>query len=379
MTDRSLQLAQELIRRRSVTPDDQGCQELMIDRLEAIGFDVHRLRFEDVDNFWARRGSDAPLVVFAGHTDVVPTGPIDDWQHDPYAAQIVDDKLFGRGAADMKSSLAAFITAIEDFVHAHPQHKGSIGLLITSDEEGPSVNGTVKVVQWLQQRDIKIDFCVVGEPSSETELGDVIKNGRRGSLNGKLKIFGKQGHVAYPHLASNPIHKAAPALSDLVNETWDEGNEYFPATSFQISNIHGGTGAENVIPGKLEIDFNFRFSTSVTETELKQRTEAILQKHGINFQIDWRLSGNPFLTKAGTLVSATQQAVESVLGKSPKLSTGGGTSDGRFIAPTGAEVVELGPLNQTIHQINEHVAASDPARLSSIYQQILENLLNSTG
>jgi len=379
MTDRSLQLAQELIRRRSVTPDDQGCQELMIDRLEAIGFDVHRLRFEDVDNFWARRGSDAPLVVFAGHTDVVPTGPIDDWQHDPYAAQIVDDKLFGRGAADMKSSLAAFITAIEDFVHAHPQHKGSIGLLITSDEEGPSVNGTVKVVQWLQQRDINIDFCVVGEPSSETELGDVIKNGRRGSLNGKLKIFGKQGHVAYPHLASNPIHKAAPALSDLVNETWDEGNEYFPATSFQISNIHGGTGAENVIPGKLEIDFNFRFSTSVTETELKQRTEAILQKHGINFQIDWRLSGNPFLTKAGTLVSATQQAVESVLGKSPKLSTGGGTSDGRFIAPTGAEVVELGPLNQTIHQINEHVAASDPARLSSIYQQILENLLNSTG
>ena len=375
MTDRTLQLAQELIRRRSVTPDDQGCQELMIGRLEAIGFDIHRLRFEDVDNFWARRGSEGPLIVFAGHTDVVPTGPIDDWQHDPFAAQIVDDKLYGRGAADMKSSLAAFVTAIEDFVQAHPQHKGSIGLLITSDEEGPSVNGTVKVVQWLQQQGINIDYCVVGEPSSENELGDIIKNGRRGSLNGKLKIFGKQGHVAYPHLAVNPIHQAAPALTDLVNETWDEGNEYFPATSFQVSNIQAGTGAENVIPGKLEIDFNFRFSTSVTEAELKQRTEAVLHKHGLNFQIDWRLSGNPFLTKVGTLVNAAQRAVESVLGKPPRLSTGGGTSDGRFIAPTGAEVVELGPLNQTIHQVNEHVSASDPAILSSIYQQILENLL----
>lgn len=375
MTDRTLQLAQELIRRRSVTPDDQGCQELMIGRLEAIGFDIHRLRFEDVDNFWARRGSEGPLIVFAGHTDVVPTGPIDDWQHDPFSAQIVDDKLYGRGAADMKSSLAAFVTAIEDFVQAHPQHKGSIGLLITSDEEGPSVNGTVKVVQWLQQQGINIDYCVVGEPSSENELGDIIKNGRRGSLNGKLKIFGKQGHVAYPHLAVNPIHQAAPALTDLVNETWDEGNEYFPATSFQVSNIQAGTGAENVIPGKLEIDFNFRFSTSVTEAELKQRTEAVLHKHGLNFQIDWRLSGNPFLTKVGTLVNAAQRAVESVLGKPPRLSTGGGTSDGRFIAPTGAEVVELGPLNQTIHQVNEHVSASDPAILSSIYQQILENLL----
>jgi succinyl-diaminopimelate desuccinylase len=375
MTDRTLQLAQELIRRRSVTPDDQGCQELMIGRLEAIGFDIHRLRFEDVDNFWARRGSEGPLVVFAGHTDVVPTGPIDDWQHDPFSAQIVDDKLYGRGAADMKSSLAAFVTAIENFVQAHPQHKGSIGLLITSDEEGPSVNGTVKVVQWLQQQGINIDYCLVGEPSSENELGDIIKNGRRGSLNGKLKIFGKQGHVAYPHLAVNPIHQAAPALTDLVNETWDEGNEYFPATSFQVSNIHAGTGAENVIPGTLEIDFNFRFSTSVTEAELKQRTEAVLHKHGLNFQIDWRLSGNPFLTKVGTLVNAAQRAVESVLGKPPRLSTGGGTSDGRFIAPTGAEVVELGPLNQTIHQVNEHVSASDPAILSSIYQQILENLL----
>jgi succinyl-diaminopimelate desuccinylase len=375
MNDRTLQLAQELIRRRSVTPDDQGCQDLMIKRLEAIGFDVKRLRFEEVDNFWARRGNDGPLVVFAGHTDVVPTGPVDEWQHDPFAADVIDGMLYGRGAADMKSSLAAFVTAIEDFVKAHPQHKGSIGLLITSDEEGPSVNGTVKVVQWLQQNNINIDYCIVGEPSSEKELGDIIKNGRRGSLNGKLIILGKQGHVAYPHLAANPIHLVAPALAALVNETWDEGNEYFPATSFQVSNIHGGTGAENVIPGKLEIDFNFRFSTSVTESELKQRTESILQRHGLDYQIAWRLSGNPFLTPVGVLVEAAQQAVSEVLGTNPELSTGGGTSDGRFIAPTGAEVVELGPLNQTIHQVNEHVAASDPGKLSSIYRQILENLL----
>jgi succinyl-diaminopimelate desuccinylase len=375
MNDRTLQLAQELIRRRSVTPDDQGCQDLMIKRLEAIGFDVKRLRFEEVDNFWARRGNDGPLVVFAGHTDVVPTGPVDEWQHDPFAADVIDGMLYGRGAADMKSSLAAFVTAIEDFVKAHPQHKGSIGLLITSDEEGPSVNGTVKVVQWLQQNNINIDYCIVGEPSSEKELGDIIKNGRRGSLNGKLIILGKQGHVAYPHLAANPIHLVAPALAALVHETWDEGNEYFPATSFQVSNIHGGTGAENVIPGKLEIDFNFRFSTSVTESELKQRTESILQRHGLDYQIAWRLSGNPFLTPVGVLVEAAQQAVSEVLGTNPELSTGGGTSDGRFIAPTGAEVVELGPLNQTIHQVNEHVAASDPGKLSSIYRQILENLL----
>jgi succinyl-diaminopimelate desuccinylase len=375
MTDRTLQLAQELIRRRSVTPDDQGCQDLMIERLQAIGFDVQRLRYEDVDNFWARRGSDEPLVVFAGHTDVVPTGPVEDWQSDPFAAAVIEGKLYGRGAADMKSSLAAFITAIEDFVQAHPQHKGSIGLLITSDEEGPSVNGTVKVVEWLRQNNIQIDYCVVGEPSSEKELGDIIKNGRRGSLNGKLTVFGKQGHVAYPHLAINPIHQVAPALTELVNETWDEGNEYFPATSFQVSNIHGGTGAENVIPGKLEIDFNFRFSTSVTDAELRQRTESILQRHGLNFQLDWRLSGNPFLTEVGALVDAAQQATNKVLGHTPKLSTGGGTSDGRFIAPTGAQVVELGPLNQTIHQVNEHIAASDPAKLSSIYRMILENLL----
>ncbi len=375
MTDRTLQLAMELINRPSVTPDDQGCQELMIARLEAIGFKIERLRFEDVDNFWARRGSDGPLLVFAGHTDVVPTGPAEDWKTDPFKAEIVDGMLYGRGAADMKSSLAAFITAIEDFVEQHAEHKGSIGLLITSDEEGPSVNGTVKVVEWLEQQSIKIDYCVVGEPSSEKQLGDIIKNGRRGSLNGKLRILGKQGHVAYPHLAINPIHQVVPALTELVNEVWDEGNEYFPATSFQVSNINGGTGAENVIPGTLEIDFNFRFSTSVTEDELRQRTENILRKYGVQYELNWRLSGLPFLTPAGLLVDAAQSAIKEVLGKTSQLSTGGGTSDGRFIAPTGAEVLELGPLNKTIHQINEHVAESDPATISRIYCEMLKKLL----
>lgn len=375
MTDRTLQLAMELINRPSVTPDDHGCQDLMIERLQAIGFDVERLRFEDVDNFWARRGSDGPLVVFAGHTDVVPSGPPGDWDTDPFEATIVDGKLYGRGAADMKSSLAAFVTAIEDFVAAHPDHKGSIGLLITSDEEGPSINGTVKVVEWLKHNNIQIDYCVVGEPSSEKELGDIIKNGRRGSLNGKLRVLGKQGHVAYPHLAVNPIHLAAPALTELANELWDDGNEYFPATSFQISNIHGGTGAENVIPGAVQVDFNFRFSTAVTEAELRQRTEDILRRHGLRYELEWRLSGNPFLTPVGMLVDAARGAVKQALGREPELSTGGGTSDGRFIAPTGAEVLELGPLNKTIHQTNEHVAHSDPAMLSTIYRLMLEKLL----
>lgn len=375
MTDRTLQLAMELINRPSVTPDDHGCQDLMIERLQAIGFDVERLRFEDVDNFWARRGNSGPLVVFAGHTDVVPSGPPADWDTDPFEATLVDGKLYGRGAADMKSSLAAFVTAIEDFVAVNPDHSGSIGLLITSDEEGPSINGTVKVVDWLKKNSIKIDYCVVGEPSSEKELGDIIKNGRRGSLNGKLRVLGKQGHVAYPHLAVNPIHLAAPALTELANEIWDEGNEYFPATSFQISNIHGGTGAENVIPGAVQVDFNFRFSTAVTETELRQRTEDILRRHGLRYELEWRLSGNPFLTPVGKLVDAARGAVEQVLGRVPELSTGGGTSDGRFIAPTGAEVLELGPLNQTIHQTNEHVVQSDPGTLSEIYRLMLEKLL----
>lgn len=375
MSDPTLDLAIELINRPSVTPDDQGCQSVMIDRLIALGFEVERLRFGDVDNFWARRGTQMPLLVFAGHTDVVPTGPIEDWSSDPFKAEIRDGALYGRGAADMKSSLAAFITSIERFVQEYPDHKGSIGLLITSDEEGPSINGTVKVVEWLQQNRIHIDYCVVGEPSSENTLGDVIKNGRRGSLNGKLRVIGKQGHVAYPHLAVNPIHLAAPVLTELCEITWDKGNEHFPATSFQISNIHGGTGAENVIPGAVDVEFNFRFSTSVTEEQLRLRTEDVLKRHGLKYQLNWRLSGLPFLTANGELVSAARQAVHDVLGITPQLSTGGGTSDGRFIAPMGAEIVELGPLNTTIHQTNEHVKENDPAALSLVYFSILKKLL----
>lgn len=377
MNDPTLELAMDLIRRASVTPNDEGCQPLMIERLEAIGFKIDRLRFGNVDNFWARRGDTAPLVVFAGHTDVVPTGPVEKWDSDPFEPTIKDGFLFGRGAADMKSSLAAFITAIESFVGTTPDHNGSIGLLITADEEGPSVNGTVKVVEWLEENNIKIDYCIVGEPSSEKELGDTIKNGRRGSLNGKLVVRGKQGHVAYPHLALNPIHEAMPALSELADTTWDKGNEYFPATTFQVSNINAGTGAENVIPGELTADFNFRFSTEVTENELKSLTESVFEKHKLDFDIHWRLSGMPFITPDGKLVAATRGAIDTELGRQTILSTAGGTSDGRFIAPTGAEVVELGPLNSTIHQINECVAVDHPATLSRIYHQVLTNLLTS--
>ncbi len=375
MTDETLELAKELIRRPSVTPEDEGCQELMIERLEAVGFQVERLRFEDVDNFWARRGDSEPLIAFAGHTDVVPTGPLDKWNADPFDPTIADGMLYGRGAADMKSSLAAFVTSIESFVTAHPDHKGSIGLLITSDEEGPSINGTVKVVEWLEQNNIKIDYCVVGEPSSSEVMGDTIKNGRRGSLNGKLTVRGKQGHVAYPHLARNPIHDVTPALAELCSITWDDGNDYFPATSFQISNIHGGTGAENVIPGEVLVDFNFRYCTEVTDEHLMRRVESVLNAHGLDFELNWRLSGLPFLTPEGRLVAAVRDAIQEELGVKTTLSTSGGTSDGRFIAPTGSEVVELGPLNATIHQINECVAAEDPGRLSRVYTRILEKLL----
>lgn len=377
MNDPTLELAIDLIRRASVTPNDEGCQPLMIERLEAIGFKIDRLRFGDVDNFWARRGDTSPLVVFAGHTDVVPTGPVEKWGSNPFVPTIKDGFLFGRGAADMKSSLAAFITAIESFVATAPDHNGSIGLLITADEEGPSVNGTVKVVEWLEKNKIKIDYCVVGEPSSEKELGDTIKNGRRGSLNGKLVVRGKQGHVAYPHLALNPIHEAMPALTELAGTTWDQGNEYFPATTFQVSNINAGTGAENVIPGELTADFNFRFSTEATENKLKSLAETVLKKYKLDFDIHWRLSGLPFLTPDGKLVAATRDAIQSELGRQTVLSTAGGTSDGRFIAPTGAEVVELGPLNSTIHQINECVAVDHPAALSRIYHWVLTNLLTS--
>ena len=375
MTDKTLDLTMELIRRRSLTPQDAGCQDLMIARLERLGFTIHRLRFDDVDNFWARRGNASPLVVFAGHTDVVPTGPLSDWTSDPFSPEVRDGLLYGRGAADMKASLAAFITGIEDFLAQHPGHQGSIGLLITSDEEGPSINGTVKVMEWLNARNEKIDYCIVGEPSCVKDLGDTIKNGRRGSLNGRLTVHGVQGHIAYPHLASNPIHLFAPALQELVAIEWDQGNEYFPPTGFQLSNIHGGTGAENVIPGRLEVVFNFRYSTEVTDTQLRQRVEAVLRAHGLKYDLAWSLSGQPFITPVGKLVEAVRGAIRAELGRETTLSTSGGTSDGRFIAPTGAQVVELGPLNATIHQVNECVAVDHPAHLSRLYCRTLENLL----
>jgi succinyl-diaminopimelate desuccinylase len=371
----TLQLSCDLINRQSVTPDDEGCQELMIERLQAIGFKVDRLKFDEVDNFWAVRGEEGPILCFAGHTDVVPTGPAENWQHPPFEATIKDGMLYGRGAADMKGSLAAMITACENFVANHPNHSGRIAFLITSDEEGPAVNGTVKVMEWLEQQNEKITWCIVGEPSSTTQTGDVIKNGRRGSLGCELTIQGIQGHVAYPHLASNPIHSAMPALAELSAEQWDQGNDFFPATSFQISNLNAGTGATNVIPGELNAVFNFRFSTELTEQDLRQRTEAILDKHQLNYQCHWNLSGQPFLTSSGKLVDATVDAILETTGINTELSTAGGTSDGRFIAPTGAQLVELGPVNATIHKIDECIKAEDLNILSTIYQTIMNKLL----
>lgn len=371
----TLQLACDLIRCRSVTPADDGCQNLMIQRLEAIGFHVEHLRFDEVDNFWAVRGNDGPILAFAGHTDVVPTGPETNWSNPPFEPKIVDGMLLGRGAADMKGSLASMIVACENFVAKHPHHKGRIAFLITSDEEGPSINGTVKVVEWLEARGIKMQWCIVGEPSSTKVVGDVIKNGRRGSLGGILTVKGVQGHVAYPHLADNPIHKLAPALAELTAEHWDNGNEFFPATSFQISNINGGTGATNVIPGSVEVIFNFRFSTEVTEEILRERTEEIFNRHGLRYELQWTLSGQPFLTPRGELVDAVVAAVKTETGIDTELSTSGGTSDGRFIAPTGAQVVELGPINATIHKVNECISAADLETLTRIYERALENLL----
>ena len=375
----TLQLACDLIRCRSVTPEDDGCQEMMIRRLEAIGFKTERLRFGDVDNFWAirtgRDGSHGPILAFAGHTDVVPTGPEANWNNPPFEPRIIDGMLHGRGAADMKGSLASMVVACEHFVARHPNHKGSIAFLITSDEEGPSVNGTVKVVEWLEARNTKMAWCIVGEPSSTNQVGDVIKNGRRGSLGGVLKVKGIQGHVAYPHLADNPIHKLAPALAELAAAHWDNGNEFFPATSFQVSNINGGTGATNVIPGEVVVVFNFRFSTEVTEQLLRERTEAIFNKHGLNYELQWTLSGQPFLTPRGDLVNAVVQAIKQETGLDTELSTSGGTSDGRFIAPTGAQVVELGPINATIHKVNECISAADLDKLTAIYERTLEQLL----
>jgi len=371
----TLDLTCELIRRDSVTPRDEGCQETMIAHLEAIGFTVERLRFGDVDNFWARRGTAGPLLCFAGHTDVVPTGPLDKWHSHPFEPVIRDGHLFGRGAADMKASLAAFITAIERFIATHPNHPGSIALLITSDEEGVATDGTVRVVDLLETRGETIDYCIVGEPTSTDALGDTIKNGRRGSLSGTLIIKGQQGHIAYPHLAKNPIHLMAPALAELAATVWDEGNAYFPATSWQVSNLNAGTGATNVIPGTAELKFNFRFSTENTAESLKAGVHAILDKHGLDYDLVWTLSGNPFLTEPGALTDAIGSAIEQVTGLRTELSTSGGTSDGRFIKRIARELVEFGPINATIHKLNECVKVDDVERLSLVYEKTLTALL----
>jgi len=371
----TLTLTQHLLARPSLTPDDAGCQELLIERLAVHGFLIERLRFDNVDNLWARRGTSGPLFAFAGHTDVVPTGPLAQWTSPPFAPTQRDGHLYGRGAADMKGSIAAMVTACERFIASHPDHQGSIAFLITSDEEGPSINGTVKVVEQLEARGEKIKWCLVGEPTCERQLGDTIKNGRRGSLSGRLVIKGVQGHVAYPQRADNPVHRAAPALADLCAEVWDQGNESFPPTTFQISNIHAGTGATNVIPGELEVLFNFRYSTEVTDEILRRRVSEILSRYGLRYELEWTHSGAPFLTRAGELVDAARHAIRELAGIEPTLSTSGGTSDGRFIAPTGAQVLELGPLNASIHKIDECVAIADLDLLSSIYESILGQLL----
>ncbi|MGJ8687279.1 MAG: succinyl-diaminopimelate desuccinylase [Spongiibacteraceae bacterium] len=371
----TVELALELIKRPSVTPLDSGCQQLMMDRLKAIGFHCTPLAFGDVENFWAVRGDSGPLLAFAGHTDVVPTGPEEKWRVPPFEPRIENDMIYGRGAADMKGSLAAMITACESFVATNPEHQGRIAFLITSDEEGPAVNGTVKVIEWLAEQGEQIDWCIVGEPSSTERVGDVIKNGRRGSLGAELIVKGIQGHVAYPHLASNPIHLAAPALAELATEVWDQGNDFFPATSFQISNVNSGTGATNVIPGDLTALINFRFSTELTDEAIKVRTLSILDKHISDYEINWNLSGQAFLTTEGPLIEATQKAILNVTGGETLLSTAGGTSDGRFIAPTGAQLVELGPINATIHKVDECICASDLDTLSQIYSEIMVELL----
>jgi succinyl-diaminopimelate desuccinylase, proteobacterial clade len=373
----TLELAKELIARRSVTPDDAGCQQLIADRLRPLGFNIEPLRFGPVDNLWARRGNDGPLFCFAGHTDVVPTGPEGNWSHAPFATEVVDGMLYGRGAADMKGSIAAFITATERFLARHPQHHGSIAYLLTSDEEGDAVDGTVKVIEVLEQRNEKITWCLVGEPSSVKVLGDGIKNGRRGSMTGYLTVHGVQGHVAYPHLADNPVHRFAPVMVELCNIEWDRGNDYFPPTSFQIANINAGTGANNVIPGALEVMFNFRFSTEQTSEGLQKKVAALLDRHGLKYSLRWSLSGHPFLTETGELLPATVAAVREIAGVEPEVNTKGGTSDGRFIAPTGAQVLELGPLNATIHKVNECVSVADLDTLSAIYERLLEKLLVS--
>ena len=372
----TLELARELISRPSITPEDGGCQQHIQHILTAAGFKCENLRFGDVENLWARFGTAKPLFVFAGHTDVVPTGPETAWTNPPFKPVTKDGLLYGRGASDMKTAIAAMVTAATTFVHEHPKFKGSIAFLLTSDEEGPSLNGTKKVIEVLQQRGEKIEYCIVGEPSSDKQTGDQIRVGRRGSLHAKLTVRGKQGHVAHPQLAINPIHSSMLALHELTKEIWDEGNNDFPRTTFQITNIHAGTGAGNVIPGHINIDFNFRFSTAVTVDELKSRTEAILKRHNFPYEINWTIGAHPFLTKKGKLISATLQAITHLTGLETVLSTGGGTSDGRFIAPTGAELVELGVTHATAHQIDEHAAVADIEKLAKIYQKILEILFN---
>jgi succinyl-diaminopimelate desuccinylase len=371
----TLELAHQLIARRSLTPQDEGCLPLIGARLEPLGFKLEMMRCGDVDNLWARRGNSAPVICFAGHTDVVPTGPVEKWHSDPFTPTVRDGMLYGRGASDMKGSLAAFVTSIEKFVAAHPNHNGSIALLLTSDEEGIAVDGTVRVVETLQARGEKLDYCIVGEPTSVNKTGDTIKNGRRGSLSGTLTVKGVQGHIAYPHLVKNPIHMAAPAIAELAATTWDNGNEYFPSTSWQVSNIHGGTGAANVVPGTVEILFNFRFSTASTVDGLQSRVHEILDRHQLEYELNWELSGKPYLTPRGNLVDAVGAAIKQVTGIETELSTGGGTSDGRFIADICPQVIELGPLNATIHKIDECIAVADLDALSGIYCLTLENLL----
>lgn len=373
-TPDTLALTQELIARASVTPSDNGCQDLMISRLQAAGFKAEKLNYGNVENFWARHGTESPVLCFAGHTDVVPTGPLEEWKSDPFKPAIRDGVLYGRGAADMKSGLAAMVTAAEEFVRLHPDHKGSIAFLITSDEEGPSVDGTKRVVETLRERGDEIDWCIVGEPSSEAEAGDTIKIGRRGSFSGRLTVHGIQGHIAYPHLAMNPVHTFAPALAELATHRWDEGNAHFEPTSFQISNLSAGTGAPNVIPGELKARFNLRYNTEQTQETLKRQVEAILDKHGVRYTIEWYVSGEPFYTPPGALSDAVTQGVKAVTGREPILSTGGGTSDGRFIATLGTKVVELGVTNATIHKVNEGVAVAEIEALHRMYVEVLKRL-----
>jgi len=371
----TLELTLDLVRRASVTPADEGCQQVLGDRLAAAGFAIERLPFGPVENIWARRGTGAPVLCFAGHTDVVPTGPLEEWHSPPFTPTVRDGMLYGRGVADMKSGLAAMVTAMEEFVAEHPRHRGSVAFLITSDEEGPSVDGTKRVDEALMARDERIDWCIVGEPSSESQIGDTIKIGRRGSLSGRLTVHGVQGHIAYPQLAENPVHAFAPVLAELTSRVWDQGTEHFQPTSFQISNLNAGTGAPNVIPGELKARFNLRYSPVQSLEGLKQTVEEILKRHKVRYTLDWHISGEPFFTPTGPLQDAVLDAVQGVTGRKPRFSTGGGTSDGRFIARMGAQIVELGVVNATIHKLNESVRIDDIDTLHRIYLRLLRNLL----